>query len=319
MRKKIAIVGAGNIGGVLGLLCVMRDLGNVTLIDVNEGQAIGKSLDLSQTAALLGVGASVVGTSNIEQGIAGADVIVVTAGVPRQPGMSRDDLLIINAEIIKGIAHKIRDHAPEAFVIVVTNPLDAMAWLLQRESRLPAPMVVGMAGILDSARFRYFLSEEFDVSAEDIRVMVLGGHGDTMVPLVNYSSVGAMSIQHLLRDGWLKQDRFDAMVDRTRYGGAEIVNHLKTGSAFFTPAASAFEMVESYLLDKRRIFPCSAYVQGQYNLRGIYIGVPVVIGAEGVEEIIESPLMECELSAMRDSAKAIRELIEPLEKTLESV
>lgn len=309
MRRKIALVGAGNIGGVLGMLCLSRDLGDVTLIDVNEGLAIGKSLDLSQMGCLLGGGEHIAGTKNIEEGLMGADVVVVTAGLARKPGMSRDDLLKTNAGIIKDIAHNIRDYAPDAFVVVVTNPLDAMVWVMQKESGLPPEKVVGMAGILDSARFRTFLAEEFDVSPKDVSAMVLGGHGDTMVPLLNHSFVGSMTLTDLLNAGWISRERLNEIVDRTRQGGAEIVKHLQTGSAFFTPAAAAIEMVESYLKDKKRILPCAAYVQGEYGLQDLYVGVPVVIGSGGVEEIIELPLREDELQSLHKSAQAVQELV----------
>jgi malate dehydrogenase len=310
VRKKIALVGAGNIGGILGMLCLSKDLGDVVLLDVNEGLAVGKSLDLCQMGCLTGGGVHIAGTSNFEQGLSGADVVVVTAGLARKPGMSRDDLLKTNAAIMKSIAHHIRDHAPNAFVVVVTNPLDAMVWVMQQESGLPPQKVVGMAGILDSARLKAFLAEEFDVSPKDINTMVLGGHGDTMVPLLNHSTVGSMTLQNLLDAGWISKDRLDEILERTRQGGAEIVKYLQAGSAFFTPAAAAIEMVESYLKDQKRILPCAAYVQGEYGIEGLYVGVPVVIGGDGIEEIIELPLTEAEHQALLKSAGAVKGLIE---------
>lgn len=314
MRKKIALVGAGHIGGILGMLCLSRDLGDVVLIDVNEGLAIGKSLDLSQMGCLMGVGEHIAGTKNFEEGLRGSDVVIVTAGIARKPGMSRDDLLKTNADIIKGIAVHIRDYAPEAFVVVVTNPLDAMVWVMQKESGLPPERVVGMAGVLDSARLKMFLAEEFDVSPKDVTTMVLGGHGDTMVPLLDHSSVGSMTLQNLLDAGWISKERLEEILNRTRQGGAEIVGHLQTGSAFFTPAAASIEMVEAYLKDQKRILPCAAYVEGQYGIENLYVGVPVVIGNRGVEEIIELPLHEEELASLHKSAQAVQGLIETLHK-----
>jgi malate dehydrogenase len=313
MRKKIALVGAGNIGGTIALLAGLKDLADITLIDVAEGLPEGKGLDLSQVAPIMGFNARIHGTNDMAEGLQGADAIVVTAGLARKPGMSRDDLLKTNAEIIKSIAHQIRDHAPEAFVVVVTNPLDAMVWVMQQESGLPPHKVVGMAGILDSARFRSFLAAEFNVSVLDVRALVLGGHGDTMVPLLSHSSVGGINLEELVHTGSISAERLEEIIERTRQGGVEIVNHLKTGSAFFAPAAAALEMVEAYLKDQKRILPCAAYLSGEYGAEGIYVGVPVILGGEGVEEIIELALTEEEQESLTTSIKAVQTLIERLD------
>jgi malate dehydrogenase len=313
MRKKIALVGAGNIGGTLALLASMKELGDITLIDVAEGLPQGKGLDLNQVGPIAGFSTRIQGTNDMAEGLRDADAIVVTAGLARKPGMSRDDLLKTNAGIIKGIAHQIRDHAPDAFVVVVTNPLDAMVWVMQQESGLPPHRVVGMAGILDSARFRSFLAEEFDVSVRDVSAMVLGGHGDTMVPLLSHSFVGGINLEEMVHTGNISQERLDAIIERTRQGGGEIVAHLKTGSAFFAPAAAAIEMVEAYLKDQKRILPCAAYLDGEYGASGLYVGVPVILGGNGVEEIIELALTEEEQAALTKSIEAVRVLVEMVE------
>lgn len=309
MRKKIALVGAGNIGGTIALLASMKELGDITLIDIADGVPQGKGLDLDQVGPILGFDATITGTNDMEDGLKNADTIVVTAGLARKPDMSRDDLLKINAEIIKSIAHQIKNHAPNAFVIVITNPLDAMVWVMQKESGLPPHKVVGMAGILDSARFRRFLAAELRVSVKDVFAMVLGGHGDTMVPLLSRSTVGGMNLLDLVKTGKLSQERLDALVDRTRHGGGEIVGHLKTGSAFNAPAAAGVEMLEAYLKDQKRLLPCAAYVQGEYGAHDIYMGVPVILGAGGVEEIVEWPLETHENTAMEKSIASVKGLI----------
>jgi len=310
MRKKIALVGAGNIGGTVALLASLKELGDITLIDVTEGLPQGKGLDLNQVGPIVGFSTRIQGTHDMAEGLQGADAIVVTAGLARKPGMSRDDLLKTNAAIIKDIAHQIRDHSPEAFVVVVTNPLDAMVWLMQKESGLPPQKVVGMAGILDSARFRSFLAEEFQVSVRDVSAMVLGGHGDTMVPLLSHSQVGGISLEELVHTGNLSEERLEDLVERTRQGGSEIVAHLKTGSAFFAPAAAAVEMIEAYLKDQKRILPCAAYLDGEYGAEGLYVGVPVILGGNGVEEVIELSLTEEEQAALLKSIEAVQALVD---------
>jgi malate dehydrogenase len=306
-RRKIALVGAGQIGGTLGLLAAQRELGDVVLVDVVEGVPQGKALDLAETGPVAGFNAALVGSNDLAA-IAGADVVIVTAGVPRKPGMSRDDLIAVNAGVIKGVAEAIARHCPQAFVIVVTNPLDAMVWVMQKVSGLPPERVVGMAGVLDSARFRYFVASEVGVSVEDVTAFVLGGHGDTMVPLVRYTTVAGIPLPDLVRMGWIAKERVDTIVQRTRDGGAEIVNLLKTGSAFYAPAASAITMAESYLLDQKRLLPCAAYLNGQYGVHDLYVGVPVVIGARGVERIVEIPLDAEERAMFDKSVAAVRNL-----------
>src|SRR6059058_5547323 len=285
-RKKIALIGAGMIGGTLAHLAAMRELGDIVLFDVAEGIPEGKALDIAQAGPVDDFDASLKGTSDYAD-IESADVCIVTAGVPRKPGMSRDDLLGINLKVMKAVGEGIRKHAPDCFVICITNPLDAMVWALREFSGLPHHMVVGMAGVLDSARFRHFLAEEFNVSVEDVTAFVLGGHGDDMVPLVRYSTVAGVPLPDLVKMGWTTQEKLDAMVERTRKGGGEIVNLLKTGSAFYAPAASAIAMAESYLRDKRRVLPCAAYLNGEYGISDMYVGVPIVIGANGVERVLE--------------------------------
>jgi malate dehydrogenase len=306
-RHKIALVGAGQIGGTLALLAGLKDLGDIVLFDVAEGMPAGKALDLAQTAPVEGFDAALSG-SNDYAAIAGADVVIVTAGIPRKPGMSRDDLIATNAGIVKTVGEAIKQHCPSAFVIVITNPLDAMVWAMQKVSGLPPEKVVGMAGVLDSARFRCFLAEEFGVSVEDVTAFVLGGHGDTMVPSVRYSTVAGIPLPDLVKMGWTTQAKLDAIVQRTRDGGAEIVGLLKTGSAFYAPAASAIAMAESYLKDKKRVLPCAAHLTGQYGVSDLYVGVPVVIGAGGVERIVEVELDATERAQFEKSVAAVKEL-----------
>ena len=312
-RNKIALVGAGNIGGTLAHLTGLRDLGDVVLFDVAQGLPQGKALDISQSSPINGFDAYLCGTHDYSA-IRGADVVIVTAGIPRKPGMSRDDLLTTNTEIIKSVANGIRDNAPTAFVICITNPLDAMVWVLREASGLPHHMVVGMAGILDSARFRLFLSQEFGVSVEDVSALILGGHGDTMVPLARYSTVAGIPIPDLIKMGWSTKERINQIVQRTRNGGAEIVGLLKTGSAFYAPAAAAIQMAESYLKDKKRVLPCATYLSGEYGIRNLYVGVPTVIGAQGCERIVEVKLNSTEKRKFQKSAAAVRELISEIKR-----
>jgi malate dehydrogenase len=307
-RNKIALVGAGQIGGTIALLAAQREVGEIVLHDVAEGVPQGKALDIVQSTPLHGISARLSGTNDYASALAGADVVIVTAGVPRKPDMSRDDLIAVNADVIKTVATNIREHCPDAFVIVITNPLDAMVWVMQKVSGLPPRKVVGKAGVLDSARFRYFVAEELGVSVEDVTAFVLGGHGDTMVPLVRYSTVAGIPLPDLVRLGWTSQERLDAIVQRVRDGGAEIVGLLKTGSAFYAPAAGAIEMADAYLGDQKRVLPCAACLQGEYGVRGYYVGVPVVIGAGGVERIVEIELNAEERAAFDKSADAVREL-----------
>jgi malate dehydrogenase len=308
-RKKIALVGAGQIGGTLALLAGMKNLGDITMVDIAEGVPQGKSLDIAQAAPVEGFDATMVG-SNDYAAIAGADVVIVTAGVPRKPGMSRDDLIGINTNIIKSVGENIKKHAPNAFVIVITNPLDVMVGIMQEVTGFKHNMVVGMAGVLDSARFRHFLADEFKVSVEDVSAFVLGGHGDTMVPLTRYSTVAGIPLPDLVKMGWTTQDKLDKIVQRTRDGGAEIVALLKTGSAFYAPASAAIAMAESFLLDKRRVLPCAAYLDGEYGIKGLYIGVPVVIGSKGVEKIIEVSFTADEKAMFDKSVAAVKTLCE---------
>jgi malate dehydrogenase len=308
-RKKIALIGAGQIGGTLAHLALLKQLGDVVLFDIADGIPQGKALDLAESAPIEGLDAALSGTSNYA-GIAGADVVIVTAGVPRKPGMSRDDLLGINLKVMEQVGAGIRQHAPHAFVICITNPLDAMVWALQKASGLSTKMVVGMAGVLDSARFRYFLSEEFKVSVEDVTAFVLGGHGDEMVPSVRYSTVAGIPLPDLVKMGWTTQTRLDAIIERTRKGGGEIVNLLKTGSAFYAPASAAIAMAESYLRDKRRLLPCAAHLTGAYGVRDLYVGVPVIIGARGVEKIVEIQLDATEQAMFEKSVASVQSLVE---------
>jgi malate dehydrogenase len=308
-RHKIALIGAGQIGGTLALLAGLKELGDVVLVDVVEGVPQGKALDIVQGSAIEGYDAVIAG-SNDYADIEGADVVIVTAGIPRKPGMSRDDLIGVNAGIVKTVGAAIKQHCPQAFVITITNPLDVMVWVMREACGLPPQRVVGMAGILDSARFRYFLAQEFGVSVEDVTAFVLGGHGDTMVPLVRYSTVAGIPLPDLVKMGWTTQERLNKIVQRTRDGGGEIVGLLKTGSAFYAPASSAIQMAEAYLRDKKRVLPCAAWLDGQYGVKDLYVGVPVVIGAGGVERIVEISLDPKEKAAFDMSVSAVRELIE---------
>jgi malate dehydrogenase len=308
-RKKIALIGAGMIGGTLAHLAAMRELGDIALFDIVEGVPEGKALDIAEAGPIDDFDAALKGTNDYAD-IAGADVCIVTAGVPRKPGMSRDDLLGINLKVMKAVGEGLRQHAPNAFVICITNPLDAMVWALREFSGLPHNMVVGMAGVLDSARFRHFLAQEFGVSVEDVTAFVLGGHGDTMVPVVEYSTVAGIPIPDLVKMGWTSQDKIDAIVKRTRGGGGEIVALLKTGSAFYAPATSAIAMAESFLKDKKRVLPCAAHLTGQYGVNGLYVGVPCVLGAGGVERVIEIELNDQARENFQASVDAVKELLE---------
>lgn len=305
-RKKIALVGAGQIGGTLALLAVQKDLGDIVLIDVSGGTAAGKALDLSQAGAVEGFCGSLKGGDDYAL-IQDSDVVIVTAGLPRKPGMSRDDLIGINTGIMKSVGENIKKYAPDSFVIVVTNPLDVMVWVMQQVSGLPPQRVVGMAGVLDSARFRNFLADELKVSVKDVHAYVLGGHGDSMVPLVRVSNVAGMSLQDMVKVGRITQERIDQIVQRTRDGGAEIVKLLGNGSAFYAPAASAISMAASYLRNEKRTIPCAAYLGGEYGVSGIYVGVPVVIGVNGVEKIIELQLTPEEKAMFDASVNSVKE------------
>ena len=313
MRNKIALVGSGNIGGTLAHLAAIKELGDVTLFDIAEGIPQGKSLDLAQSGPVESFDSKMIG-SNDYKDLKDSDVVIVTAGVARKPGMSRDDLVEINTKVMKQVGKGIKDNCPKAFVICITNPLDAMVGVLQRASGLPTNMVVGMAGVLDSARFRHFLAEEFDVSVSDVTAFVLGGHGDTMVPLARYSAVAGIPVPDLVKMGWSTQKKIDQIVQRTRDGGAEIVGLLKTGSAFYAPASSAIEMADSYLKDKKKLLPCAAYVDGHYNLNGLYVGVPVIIGKNGVERIVEISFTSDEKNMFDHSVSAVEQLNEVASK-----
>jgi malate dehydrogenase len=308
-RNKIALIGGGQIGGTLAHLAALKELGDVVIFDIVEGLPQGKALDLAQAGPVEGYNANLSG-ANDYTGIAGADVIVVTAGIARKPGMSRDDLLGINLGVMKSVGEGIRDNAPDAFVICITNPLDAMVWALREFSGLPHAKVVGMAGVLDSARFRHFLAEEFEVSVENVTAFVLGGHGDTMVPLIRYSAVAGIPVPDLIKMGWSSQEKIDAIVDRTANGGAEIVGLLKTGSAFYAPATSAIQMAEAYLKDKKQVLPCAAHLTGQYGVDDLYVGVPCVIGAGGIERVVEIELLADEKTAFDHSVDAVKGLVE---------
>lgn len=316
-RNKIALVGAGQIGGTLALLAGLKQLGDVALVDIAEGIPQGKGLDLAEATPIEGFDCNYQGSNDYEV-IEGADVVIVTAGIPRKPGMSRDDLIGINTGVMQSVGENIKKYAPNAFVIVITNPLDVMVGIMQEVTGFDPKKVVGMAGVLDSARFRYFLAEEFNVSVEDVTAFVLGGHGDTMVPLVRYSTVAGIPLPDLVDMGWTTQDKLDAIVDRTRKGGAEIVGLLKTGSAFYAPASSAIAMAESYLHDKKRVLPCAAYLQGEYGVDGLYIGVPVVLGKDGVERIVEVSFDEAEQAEFDASVDAVKKLKAETEKLRQS-
>jgi malate dehydrogenase len=307
-RKKIALVGAGQIGGTLALLAGLKELGDIVLIDVTEGVPEGKALDLYETSPVEGFDSKITGGTDYSL-ISGADVVIVTAGVPRKPGMSRDDLIGINTSIVKAAGENIKKHAPNAFVIVITNPLDVMVWVMQQVTGFPTNRIAGMAGVLDGSRFRTFLAMEFNVSVEDVYACVLGGHGDTMVPMVRYSTVAGIPLPDLIKMGWTTQEKLDQIVQRTRDGGAEIVKLLKTGSAFYAPAASAIAMAESFLKDKKRILPCAAYLTGQYGVKDMFVGVPAVIGSGGIEKIVEMQLNTEEKAMFDASVKAVIELM----------
>jgi malate dehydrogenase len=312
-RKKIALIGAGQIGGTLALLASLKELGDVVLFDIVAGVPQGKALDLAQSGPVSGSDSRLAGGDDYSV-IAGADVVIVTAGVPRQPGMSRDDLLSVNLGVTLKVGAGIKQYAPDAFVICITNPLDVIVWALQKVTGLPPHRVVGMAGVLDSARFRYFLAQEFDVSVEDVSAFVLGGHGDDMVPSIRYSTVAGVPLPDLVAMGWTTQERVDAIVERTRKGGGEIVGLLKTGSAFYAPAAAAIEMAESHLKDKRRVMPCAAFLSGEYGVSGLYVGVPVVIGANGVEKVLEIRLDATEAEMFEKSVASVRSLVEAAQR-----
>ena len=307
-RPKIALIGAGMIGGTLAHMAAMKELGDVVLFDIADGIPQGKALDIAESGPVVGFDVALKGTTDYAD-IEGADVCIVTAGVPRKPGMSRDDLLGINLKVMKAVGEGIKAHAPDAFVICITNPLDAMVWALREYSGLPHEKVVGMAGVLDSARFRHFLSLEFGVSMRDVTAFVLGGHGDSMVPLPRYSTVGGIPLPDLVEMGWTSQDALDAIIQRTRDGGAEIVGLLKTGSAYYAPASSAIEMAEAYLKDQKRVLPCAAWVDGALGLDGLYVGVPTVLGAGGVERVIDIRLSRDEQAMFDKSVDAVKGLV----------
>ena len=312
-RNKIALVGAGNIGGTLALLAGLKELGDVVLFDIVDGIPQGKALDIAEASPVEGFDASVTGSDDYSE-ISGADVVIVTAGIARKPGMSRDDLIGTNTKVMHSVGKGIKENCPNAFVICITNPLDVMVGILQKACGLPTNKVVGMAGVLDSARFRYFLAEEFKVSVEDVTAFVLGGHGDTMVPLERYSTVAGIPVPDLIKMGWSTEEKLAEIVQRTRDGGAEIVKLLKTGSAFYAPASSAIEMAEAYLRDKKRVLPCAAYCDGQYGLDGIYVGVPVDLGSDGVERIVEIEMNGPERAMFDYSVQAVKELNEAASK-----
>jgi len=308
-RPKIALIGAGNIGGTLAHLVGLGELGDVLMFDIVDGLAEGKSLDIAQSSPISGFDAAFKGASSYVA-IRDADVVIVTAGVARKPGMSRDDLLDINCRVMQAVGAGIKTYCPDAFVICITNPLDAMVWVLREASGLAHHRVVGMAGVLDSARFRYFLAEELDVSVEDVSAFVLGGHGDSMVPLARYSTVAGIPLPDLVKMGWTTAERIGEIIQRVRDGGAEIVGLLKTGSAYYAPAAAAIQMAESYLKDKKRVLPCAAYLTGEYGVDGLYVGVPAVIGAKGVERVVEIALNRTEKARFARSVKAVKELVD---------
>ncbi|MEE8294766.1 MAG: malate dehydrogenase [Sphingomonadales bacterium] len=312
-RRKIALIGGGMIGGTLAHLASLKELGDVVIFDIVEGLPQGKALDLAESSPIEDFDANLKGVNDY-QGIKGADVIIVTAGVPRKPGMSRDDLLGINLKVMKAVGDGIKKFASDAFVICITNPLDAMVWALQKYSEVPTHKIIGMAGILDSARFRYFLAEEFKVSIEDVTAFVLGGHGDTMVPLARYSTVAGIPVPDLIKMGWSTQAKIDAIIQRTRDGGAEIVGLLKTGSAYYAPASAAIQMAEAYLKDKKRLLPCAAYLSGEYGVDGSYIGVPIILGEGGVERIVEVELQGEEKEGFQKSLEAVNSLIDAVKK-----
>ena len=310
-RNKVALIGGGNIGGTLAHLAALKELGDIVVFDIVEGLPQGKALDLAQSGPIEGFNAHMSGTNDYAD-LDGADVVIVTAGVARKPGMSRDDLLSINTKVMGAVGEGIKAHCPDAFVICITNPLDAMVWVLQKLTNLPANKVVGMAGVLDSARFRHFLAEEFKVSVEDVTAFVLGGHGDTMVPSLRYSTVAGIPLPDLVDMGWTTAERLDEIVQRTRDGGAEIIGLLKTGSAYYAPASAAISMADSYLKDKKRVLPCAAHLDGEYGVDDLYVGVPAVIGAGGVERVVEVKLDDHEAEMFAKSVAAVRELTEAI-------
>jgi malate dehydrogenase len=308
-RTKIALIGGGMICGTLAHLIGLKELGDVVLFDIAEGLPQGKSLDIAQSGAVEGFDCNMKGT-NAYADIEGANVCIVTAGVPRKPGMSRDDLIGINLKVMEQVGAGIKKYAPDALVICITNPLDAMVWALQKSSGLPRNMVIGMAGVLDTARFRHFLADEFKISVEDVSAFVLGGHGDDMVPLVRYSTVAGIPLPDVVKMGWIRQERLDQIVDRTRKGGGEIVGLLKTGSAYYAPAASAIEMAESFLKDKKRVLPCAAYLNGEYGVKGLYVGVPTIIGSGGAERVVEIDLNSAERAMFMKSIESVKGLVD---------
>jgi len=312
-RSKIALIGAGNIGGTLAHLAGLKELGDVILFDIVKGIPQGKALDIAESSPVEDFDSKMTG-ANSYRDLKGADVVIVTAGVARKPGMSRDDLLGINTSVMQQVGEGIKKHCPDAFVICITNPLDAMVWALQRASGLPSSRVVGMAGILDSARFRYFLADEFNVSVEDVTAFVLGGHGDTMVPLVRYSTVAGIPLPDLIKMGWSTTKRINDIVKRTRDGGGEIVKLLGAGSAYYAPASSAIQMADAYLKDKKRVLPCCALLNGQYGVKGLYVGVPVVIGTKGVERIVEINLNAAEKKEFKSSVAAVSGLVDDVKR-----
>lgn len=317
-RSKIALIGAGNIGGTLAHLAGLKELGDVVLFDVVQGIPQGKALDLAESSPVEGFDAKLLG-ANRYSAIRGSDVVIVTAGVARKPGMSRDDLIGINTGVMRAVGEGIKQNCPDAFVICITNPLDVMVGVLRNYCGLPHNRVIGMAGVLDSARFRYFLAEEMNVSVEDVTAFVLGGHGDTMVPLARYSTVAGIPLTDLVAMKWISQKRLDEIIQRTRDGGAEVVELLKTGSAFYAPASAAIQMAESYLKDKKRVLPCAAYLRGEYGVKGLYVGVPVVIGARGAERIVEIKLNPTERAAFNKSIRAVRQVVNESQKILRSM
>ena len=312
-RKKIALIGGGQIGGTLAHLAAYKELGDVVIFDIAEGLPQGKALDLAQSAPVDSFNAKLSGTNSYAD-IAGADVVIVTAGVPRKPGMSRDDLIGINLKVVAAVGEGIKANCPDAFVICITNPLDAMVWALQKFSGVKPEKIIGMAGVLDSARFRHFLAEAMNVSVEDVSAFVLGGHGDTMVPMPRFSTVAGIALPELVKMGWITQEKLDAIITRTANGGAEIVGLLKTGSAYYAPATSAIQMAESYLKDQKRVLPCAVHVDGPYGITDLYVGLPAVIGAGGIERIVELDLTADEKAALNKSADAVRGLIEACKK-----
>ena len=313
--NKISLIGAGNIGGTLAHLLALKKLGNITLIDVVTGMPQGKALDLSQSSAVEGFTGSIEGTNDFSK-MKGSDVIIITAGLPRKPGMSRDDLLEINGKIIKKIALDIKKYAPKAFVICITNPLDAMVYVLQKYSKLPKNMCVGMAGVLDSSRMKYFLSDALKVSVNDVETFVLGGHGDDMVPLINYTTIGGVPLIDFIKLKKFPYSKIEKIVDRTRMGGGEIVKLLKKGSAFYAPASSAIQMAEAFLLNQKKLLPCAAYINGQYGLKNMYMGVPTIIGNKGIEKIIEVKLTAKEKLMLKKSVKSVQGLVSAVDKLL---